>query len=155
MLIHTCGPLVTHRDYFEPRRHKSYSSPRHPALNFVIILIIHVLSGGDCAGFLSSYHSPLTAIAAASIYDLFPYLRHVSLPSALPALWIVDRLCFCVYLIHPVIIYGVYRMLGITPLSLGCSPIIAVLMLLALFVPLSLFVSWVLSKIPVIGKIIV
>lgn len=130
-------------------------SSRHLLLDLAVIVGIGLLfivsrsSGWDCAAALSSYSSLLTALMAAAVYDLFRHIRHVPWPRALPILWRIDRLCFCVYLIHPVVIYTFYRIVGITPTTMA-----DVLNILFVFVLVSFFIAWLLSKVPLLGKLI-
>lgn len=58
-----------------------------------------------------SYSCPVTAVLAACIFILFQGIGGET-PKAL---WTLDRLCFGVYIVHPVFIHLLYRVLGCTP----------------------------------------
>ena len=106
------------------------------------IIGIHYLSN-DTEKWLA-YDSPIIAIMALSIYSaiVMNLERDVS-----PRCWKVDRLCFGVYLIHPVFIQFCYRVLKVTPISLG-NYVIGCIGMWVAFVILSFVGSWILNKIP-------
>ena len=62
------------------------------------------------------------------------------------ALWRIDRLCFGVYLIHPVFIHLMYRFFNISPVNFGDS-ILAVLVFFVGFSIVSFAASRVMSLI--------
>ena len=66
-------------------------------------------------------------------------------------LWRLDRLCFGVYLIHPLFINMLYKGLGITPLSFAVLPLTVPLFWL-LFTLLSFAASWLMSLISPLRK---
>ena len=103
---------------------------------------------------LAGYHSPFTAILAAAMFDLF---RHIEPPSEGKAkkLWSIDRLCFGVYLIHPVFIHLSYRYLGLTPVSAGGMYPLATFGLWAVFCLLSFGATWVMTRVPYLKKLLV
>lgn len=72
----------------------------------------------------TSYNSPLIAILASSIFILFE--RYNGYESNI--IWKIDRLCFGVYLIHPLFIQFVYRFLKIIPVNFNTYPIITIMM---------------------------
>ena len=61
-------------------------------------------------------------------------------------MWNVDRLCFGVYLIHPVFINFTYKLLKVSPVSFNLywlvMPVFGVI-----FVIIAFFGSWIMSKI--------
>jgi surface polysaccharide O-acyltransferase-like enzyme len=57
------------------------------------------------------YDSPVVAVLALCIFCLFLRIR----TETTNALWSLDRLCFGVYLVHPVFIHLLYRVLKVTP----------------------------------------
>ena len=106
-------------------------------------------SGLPQLGVLYQYQSPLNALAACAAFVLFTKL---DLPERWCGwLWKLDRLCFGVYLVHPVFIHFTYRFLGVTPLSFAAYPAAALLFFVA-FTALSFFASWVMSLIPPLKK---
>ena len=60
-------------------------------------------------------------------------------------LWIVDRLCFGAYLIHPLFIQFTYRFLKAIPINFSLYPVVTVLFAL-LFIELSFAASWIMRK---------
>lgn len=100
---------------------------------------------------LNDYQSPLNALAACAAFALF---AKMDLPDRWgEKLWKLDRLCFGVYLVHPVFIHFAYRFLGVTPLSFGSYPAATLLFFMA-FTALSFFASWVMGLIPPLKKYI-
>lgn len=98
---------------------------------------------------LTSYDSPLIAILASGIYIQFVKMkwRYFNL------LWTIDRLCFGVYLIHPLFIHFTYRFLKVTPLSCKNYPVMTIVLFL-IFVLLSFSLSWILRTNKIIKKYI-
>ena len=99
-----------------------------------------------------NYDNPITAIEASLIFLLFKSLNKRTIKKYV---WVIDRLCFVVYIIHPVFIQFFYRYLHITPLSVGCSYQVAVIGMWLLFVVCSFLCGWVLKKIPILGKYVI
>lgn len=97
----------------------------------------------------SSVESPFNALAAAAAFALFAGAR-------VPArreerLWRLDRLCFGVYLIHPVFIHFSYRVLDLSPLSFRAYAPAELCFFLAV-TALAFFASWLMSLIPPLKK---
>lgn len=119
------------------------------AIGFVcmeaISVIIALLSG---SGEYLGYDSPVIGIAAIFLFLLF---KGIQGNGANERLWRVDRLCFGVYLIHPVFIHFAYRLLKITPVSFDMywlvMPVFGVV-----FTVISFLGSWVMSKIKPLRK---
>ena len=109
----------------------------------------------DAARF--DYMSPVPALEAVCIFGLFfgnentpAVLRTVS-PSLKKRLWQIDRLCFGVYLIHPIFIQGFYRILKFTPMHMGAYRLGTVLIFLIVSL-LSFLACAVLRLIPPMRK---
>ena len=100
------------------------------------------------------YNSPIVAIMAISIFGLFNNIQGLDENYALKpsdTLWKMDRLCFGVYLIHPLFIQGFYRILGFTPISFRIYQIGTIVIWLIVCVA-SFATSWVLNKIPLMRR---
>ena len=67
------------------------------------------------------------------------------------ALWKLDRLCFGVYLTHPVFMNLVYKVFHLTPANYKAYPLMMVVFFSA-FTLISFFASWVMSLIPPLKK---
>lgn len=65
---------------------------------------------------ISAYNSPVIAVMALCIFSLF---RNGIRGGCSEILWKIDRLCFGVYLVHPVFIHFIYRFVKSTPVSFG------------------------------------
>ena len=63
------------------------------------------------------YNSPVVALMAMSVFMIF---KNIDFAES-KRLWKIDRLCFCVYLIHPMFIHATYRVLKITPMRFGVT----------------------------------
>lgn len=97
----------------------------------------------------TQYDSPLIALLAASIFALFITKEWQSTRK----LWELDRLCFGVYLIHPLFIQFTYRVLRITPIKFPLYPVMAVLIAM-FFTCLAFGATWIIRKIPIMKKYI-
>lgn len=103
---------------------------------------------------LASYDSPLTAVLAALIFVAFKNVDQDGITESKAAIiWKIDRLCFGVYLVHPVFIQFVYRVVKITPLDFSLYPL-ATLAFCLFFVVCSFIASWVMSLIKPLRKYI-
>ena len=63
------------------------------------------------------YDSPIVALMTAATFNVFADMKL----QESRALWKIDRLCFGVYLIHPLFIQATYRVLKITPMKFGVT----------------------------------
>lgn len=99
-----------------------------------------------------SYSSPLAAVAAAAIFDLFRHLNRRSRNTAL--LWEVDRLCFGVYLIHPFFIYVSYWLIGLTPITFAGLYPLTTIGLWLVFCLCSFACTWVMMQIPILRRLL-
>ena len=105
----------------------------------MIVVGVHYFTN-DVERYLA-YDSPIIAIMALSLYSLLVmnFEREVSQTE-----WRIDRLCFGVYLIHPVLIQFCYRVLRMTPAG-SFFAMKTVIWWLA-FIALSMIISWLLSR---------
>lgn len=67
-------------------------------------------------------------------------------------LWYMDRLCFGVYLVHPLFINFVYKFLKISPVDAGKGYPLAVVAFWTFFVVCSFAVSWLIYLIKPLKK---
>lgn len=123
----------------------------------IILLILSIFTVIATATFdfgdkfsLFSYNSPLTVIFSSAILMIGRINRN---KKDLKFLWKIDRLCFGVYLIHPLFIQVSYRKLDLTPVLFQCYPLLIVVFFL-LFLVLSFVASWLMSLIPPLKKYI-
>lgn len=112
----------------------------------VAAIIVALISGsGDYLG----YDSPIICLAGIFSFLLFKGTDIKNVRKEW--IWNVDRLCFGVYLIHPVFIHFTYRLLKITPVSFDlywlAMPAFGVI-----FVVVTFFGSWVMSRIKPLKK---
>jgi surface polysaccharide O-acyltransferase-like enzyme len=121
----------------------------------VILAAVSFICG--FAGFYSFlYHirrnSPIIALTAVFIFSA---VRGVHFPKIRTEfLWKIDRLCFGVYLVHPVFIHFLYKFLKITPLSFGKVWGVFLIVFWMFFILCSFIASWVMSLIPPLKKYI-
>ena len=69
-------------------------------------------------------------------------------------LWKIDRLCFGVYLIHPVFINFIYKFLKLTPIAFDNFYPIATVVFWAFFAVSSFVGAWIMYQIPILKKYI-
>lgn len=103
------------------------------------------------AGDFISYYNPIIAAISILIYSLF---LNISVDDKYAAiLWNIDRLCFGVYLIHPVFIIFVYKLIKITPLSFPDFYLLVPIFWL-FFSGISFAGTYIMRKTPVIKNIL-
>ena len=127
----------------------------HASVAVIIVSIaaitIIILAGIDTE-YLCSYDSPIIALYSVAIYYLSQNLKVSELSEKhISVIWKIDRLCFGVYLIHPVFIQFVYRMVKIDPCSFRLYPLAAIVFF-AVFTILSFAVSFIMQLIPWLRK---
>lgn len=87
----------------------------------------------ETAQALTAYTSPITAIYSCVVFRFI--IRdtsfRISEDITYNKIWRLDRKCFSIYLVHPIIIHFVYRFLKITPLKFVNYQIITVIFFLA------------------------
>lgn len=82
----------------------------------LVIVAVNLLFEG-LSDLFSGYDSP--SIAVMSIL-LFSIIKELTMPKIwLNKLWTMDRLCFEVYLVHPVFTNLFYKVLNLSPLIFG------------------------------------
>lgn len=124
-------------------------------------------SKGICAGILIVCSVWMILMNKLTFPDGLSYLAYGSLPSVVNAtmifalfkgsrgkkterLWKMDRLCFGVYLIHPVFVNFAYKFLRFTPLEAGKWYPLAMIGFWLFFTLCALIGSWVMRKVKVI-----
>lgn len=112
----------------------------------IITIVIMNLMFKDALSYLS-YDSPIIAFLAVTLFLILKDFKF----NEYNWLWEIDRLCFCVYLIHPVFINFMYKFIKITPLNIKIIPI-GIVMFFLIFVIVSFMSSWILNKIPILRK---
>lgn len=96
------------------------------------------------------YNSPVIVLLSISIFMMFQGITCKRKQNV----WKIDRLCFAVYLIHPVFINFFYKFLKITPLCFGNFYFIGVVIFWILFVILSFCSAWIMHHITLLKKYI-
>ena len=123
----------------------------------VLFITLNIITGGN--SILINYNSPVVGILSVIISMLF------ILPSSTGNLLssisrynkkiiAIDRLCFGVYLIHPIPIQICYRLLKITPLDFD-HRVIAIICFSIVFCICSFIGSYILNKIPPLRKYVI
>ncbi len=90
---------------------------------------------------ISAYDSPFIAILSIAIFTLF---KKISISETI-VLWEIDRLCFGVYLIHPLFIQFTYRAVKLTPISFE-NYFLMIPIFFSVFAFCSFLGSWILGK---------
>lgn len=92
-------------------------------------------------------YMPIVALMAMSIFMIITRINFTESD----LFWKLDRLCFSVYLIHPLIIQSTYRILKITPMKFGITWLGTVILFI-LFVVFTFGLSYIVSKIKPLKK---
>lgn len=118
-----------------------------------IIAVISLHLCGIDKEFSDSYWAPITVLYSISVFCFFIERKEKPLSEQkILALWKLDRLCFAVYLIHPIFIQFTYRKLGYTPMIFSNFFEISTLVLFSIFLLLSFTFSYILNSIPIFRK---
>lgn len=129
----------------------------HKNFNVIAILImsaliaVFVYTGVPLA--LLGNSGPMTAIISIFIFSSFTICENKWKNVNSDLVWKFDRLCFGVYLIHPVFIQFAYRFLKLTPASFEMY-YLAIIPFFIIFTVCSFFASWVMSLIKPLKKYI-
>lgn len=114
-----------------------------------IAILVGVLVFPSGYSFLNN-SSPLIAVMALLVFFLLSGVKVSG--KAAGRLWSIDRLCFCVYLIHPLFINFSYKFLHVSPLNAGGLYWLACFGFWIVFTLLSFGVAWLLYKIKPLRK---
>lgn len=103
----------------------------------------------NCTTFII-YDSSFVAIFSITIFSLFMNfdLKNKDL------IWKLDRLCFGVYLIHPVFINLFYKFFKLTPANFGNLYLAFIVLFWLFFACCSFLGSWIMNQIPILRKYI-
>ncbi len=120
------------------------------ALSLLLTLIIGLMAYWHPVLYYEplDYKSPVIAIYAITIYGFF--MSTIKKADS-KAIWKLDRLCFGVYLIHPIFIQGLYRVVGISPMSVSIYQLGTLVVFLGIVVVSYLF-AFIMHFIPVLRK---
>ena len=133
---------------FERMRHHMVLGGCGIITAFLIALAFLVVSGSATAAM--SYQSPVNVLATVSVYILT--VGCISGKCG-DKLWKIDRLCFGVYLIHPLFIQFTYKFLKVTPVRFSAwLPLIFAFGIA--FVVIGFLSSWLMSLIKPMKKYI-
>lgn len=108
---------------------------------FTVFSFISIISHNFSSLVFDENYSPLVIIYSVAVYILFKNTKR----NSNSIIWIFDRLCFGVYLIHPVFIHFCYKFLKIYPTQYGNAGI-ACLLFWLIFALVSFAISYILSK---------
>lgn len=118
------------------------------------IAAVVVLAAGASAAHgpleaLFAYTSPVNVCLSAGVFSLFM----VKDKPVAAGMWRVDRLCFGVYLIHPVFIHFTYKFLRVRSLNAVLYPV-QIILFTVIFTALSFAGAWILSLVKPLKKYI-
>ncbi|MBR2212035.1 MAG: acyltransferase family protein [Fibrobacter sp.] len=121
------------------------------AVSAAVIVLLVYFGAYRCVS--DDYACPLIAVMSVSLFLFFLNLNMTVNEKWGRRLWVVDRLCFTVYLIHPVFIQLAYRKLNCVPIG-SCHWIGATIIAFVVFSVLSYFFAVVLTKIPLLKRVL-
>ena len=110
-------------------------------------IIIAVRMRGGSLSSIMSYASPVAVMFTTGIFILFDQIKR----NCSERVWKIDRLCFGVYLIHPLFIQFCYKFLHVTPTENSLYPVLSIVFALA-FTVIAFIASWVMSLIKPLKK---
>lgn len=129
-----------------------YDLRKSVCLGLLMLEILIITIGSVCfypqSKELLGYDSPIIAFFSITIFGLFLGFKTTNEK----ILWMIDRLCFGVYLIHPVFINFVYKFLKIIPIKYGDFYPVMTIIFWIIFVISSFLGSWIMYQIPVLKK---
>ena len=114
----------------------------------VVIVMANIFNLNPDA--ISSYNSPIIVLIAFGMFSLFVNL---DFKNEKKCVWKIDRLCFGVYLIHPIFIQTAYRFIGCNPSQFKLYPF-ATCFFFVVFIGVSFISSMCMSKIKPLKKYI-
>ena len=127
-------------------------------LGLIVALIAYLMPTEN--NFILGYNSPLIAGLAVTIFSIFAEYQKTDIDRSVnlnvgnttkQKLWIVDRLCFGTYLIHPLFIQIFYRVLGFTPIEFRVYQVGTIIVFVIVLI-MSFAGSAILRKIPILKK---
>lgn len=111
-------------------------------------IVCSVLFDWNYSTYFAQYNSPL--VLAVSVFMFYVCCMRDSGVTTV-FIWKIDRLCFGVYLIHPLFIQFVYKFLKITPITFDYY-IIMTFLFAAAFALVAFIASWVMSRIKIMRR---
>ena len=122
-------------------------------IGLLVLTIAAVVMEGVCyypkSKDVLGYDSPMIAFLAIIVFCLFIGVKS----RKIDFLWKVDRLCFGVYLIHPVFINFVYKFLKITPITFNAFYPAMTFVFWIVFVIVSFVGVWIMYQIPILKNV--
>ena len=118
-------------------------------LVFLVLMLFVICFYTDGNKYLS-YNSPVIAGISVCIFLL---LRGIKI-NVSEYMWKIDRLCFGVYLIHPVFVNFLYKFLKVTPLDFGNAYFIGVILFWIGFIAVSFLASYMMNLVKPLKKYI-
>ncbi len=131
--------------YYIYNERPEWAERKWMAVAGIVISAVIIIAVGIARGPIESvmsYHSPVAVLFTVSIFMLFNGIKKESTER----LWKTDRLCFGVYLIHPLFIQFCYKFLHIIPTGNSLYPVLSIAFAAA-FVVIAFIASWVMSLI--------
>ena len=118
------------------------------------LLIAALIIGGRFTFVSDNYASPLVAVISVALFLIGIRQKKFQIKDKWQSFfWKADRLCFAVYLIHPIFIQTTYRVLKKTPVDYGAYPLFTVMFFIC-FAILSFALAFVIVKLPGLKKIL-
>lgn len=127
-------------------------------INILIIIlcvaaIIALIITDNYNNISNIYTSPLIAVYSIAVFCLALDRKEEISENKFKKIWKIDRLCFGVYLIHPLFIQLTYRFIKITPLSFN-NYILMTFVFAIVFTVISFLASFIMNLIPFVKKYI-
>lgn len=121
-------------------------------LGFLIIAALIVL--GRFTFVSDNYASPLVAVISVALFLIGIRQKKFQIKDKWQSFfWKADRLCFAVYLIHPIFIQTSYRVLKRTPIDYGAYPLLTIAFFV-FFAIMSFVAAFFIVKLPGLKKIL-
>ena len=121
-------------------------------LGFLLIAVLIIW--GRFAFVSDNYASPLVAVISVGLFLIGIRQKKIQIKDKWQSFfWRADRLCFAVYLIHPIFIQTSYRVLKRTPIDYGVYPLSTIAFFI-FFVIVSFAAAFFIVKLPGLKKIL-
>lgn len=120
-------------------------------VSIITLSVLWIFKGFETSEVVSALQSCLVVIVSTAVFLTFTTLRVTAGEKLKQVLWHIDRLCFGVYLVHPVFINLVYRFFKLTPVNFGDN-IFAILLFFVEFTVTSFAASWIMNLIKPLRK---
>ena len=120
------------------------------SLVLIVLSLLVVLINANGDNRYLGYDSPIVGGMAVCIFII---IKGIDIKNS-GLLWKFDRLCFGVYLIHPVFINMFYKFFKITPLCFGEEYLVGVFFFWLGFIAVSYLTSYFMSKVKILSSIV-